>query len=157
MQCGQEIPEQVTSARYYHRRTQTTSVGTRCQKSLNLKESYGNGGDSFLAHPFPTSFTFHCVFNDAAPIHPQPPLPPTPNPLPLRLWALRCASRPPLDERPYLMYLSCHATPGSPLLSFLQLLHLFGICLKNRPCSFPSLCKQNDISFIEIRDERSAL
>ncbi len=99
------------NARYYHRRTQITSVGTRCQKSLNLKESYGNGGDSFLAHPFPTSFTFRCVFNDAAPVHPQPPLPPTPNPLPLQLWALRCASRPPLDELPYLMYLTCHAIP----------------------------------------------
>ncbi len=114
MQFGQEIPDQVTSARYYHRRTQITSVGTRCQKSLNLKESYGNGGDSFLAHPFPTSFTFRCVFNDAAPDHPQPPLPPlppTPNPLPLQLWALRCGSRPPLYEWPNLIYLSCHATP----------------------------------------------
>lgn len=48
-------------------------------------------------------------------------------------------------------------SPDSPLLSFFQLHHLFGICLKNRPCSFPYLCKQNDISFIKIRDERNAI
>lgn len=37
---------------------QTTSVGTRCQNTVKLEESYGNCGDSFLAHPFPKMLHF---------------------------------------------------------------------------------------------------
>lgn len=122
MVCAEEMPLGVTSARYDRRTTQTTSVGTRYQKSLKLKESYGNGGDSFLAHPSPTSFTF-----------PRPP--PAP--------ALRCASGPSASRALSDANLRTRTPPS--------LTHadpvIWGLFVE-RPCSLPTLCKQNDISFI---------